>query len=278
MKIAFISDIHSNLHALDLVLDDISNRNIDKIICLGDILVKYLYPKEVLKLVQDNCQIVIKGNCDELVATNEIYKFARNQIGIDGIEYLNNLPVTYQVKINKILLNLYHSNPKDLESVFNPLFIDNKPSKHKQIIKDYNEMFINNKSQVVIVGHTHQDFIAKVINNKLEIINNNIIKLNNNDKYIINVGSVGEHDHMINNNLKYRSLLDDYITYMIFDSDNNTSQIIKIPYKEKLLEVYFDFKNKQNDDNIPNTPNYLRRIEDSLIDMGYDKKDLILKK
>ena len=90
MKIAFISDIHSNLHALDLVLDDISKKNIDKIICLGDILVKYLYPKEVLKLVENNCDIVIKGNCDDLVANNEIYKFARNEIGINGIDYLNN--------------------------------------------------------------------------------------------------------------------------------------------------------------------------------------------
>lgn len=276
MKLAFISDIHSNLHALDLVFDDISKRNIDQIICLGDILVKFLYPKEVLKLVKDNCNVVIKGNCDDLVATNEIYKFARTQIGIDGIEYLNSLPVTHEIIINNILMRLYHSNPNDLDSVYNPLYLDNKPSKLKKILKDYNELFIDDKPQTVIVGHTHQDYIAKVLNNKLEIINNKIF-LDNENKYIINVGSVGEHDHMVNNS-KYRSLLDDYITYMIYDSINNSSEIIKIPYKEKLLEIYYDFKEKQKQDNIPKTPNYIKRMEESLINMGYDDKKLILKK
>lgn len=277
MKIAFISDIHSNLHALDIVLDDISKKNIDKIICLGDILVKYLYPKEVINLIKDNCNIVIKGNCDELVAKNEIYKFARNEIGIDGIEYLYNLPVTYQLKINNILLNLYHSNPNDLDSIYNPLYLDNRPSKYKRIIKDYNELFINKEPQVVIVGHTHQDYISIVKNNKLELINNKIV-LNNKDKFIINVGSVGEHDHMTNNSSKYRSLLDNYITYMIFDSKTNTAEIIKIPYKDKLLEVYFDFIEKQKEDNIPKTPNYINRIKESLLNMGYDEKKLVLKK
>ena len=40
MKIAIISDIHGNLEALKSVLNDIKNRNIDKIYCLGDIIAK----------------------------------------------------------------------------------------------------------------------------------------------------------------------------------------------------------------------------------------------
>ena len=38
MRFAFISDIHGNLHALDLVLTDIQQQaKADHIICLGDI-------------------------------------------------------------------------------------------------------------------------------------------------------------------------------------------------------------------------------------------------
>ena len=36
-RIAIISDIHGNLEALRTVLSDIKKRNIDRIICLGDI-------------------------------------------------------------------------------------------------------------------------------------------------------------------------------------------------------------------------------------------------
>ena len=35
-KIAIISDVHGNITALNAVLNDIKNRNINKIICLGD--------------------------------------------------------------------------------------------------------------------------------------------------------------------------------------------------------------------------------------------------
>ena len=35
MRIAVISDIHSNIYALEAVLDDIKNRNIDLIACTG---------------------------------------------------------------------------------------------------------------------------------------------------------------------------------------------------------------------------------------------------
>ena len=35
--IAIISDIHANLEALTVVIEDIEKRNVDTIVCLGDI-------------------------------------------------------------------------------------------------------------------------------------------------------------------------------------------------------------------------------------------------
>ena len=65
MKIAIISDIHGNLEALKSTLQDIEKRNIDKIICLGDIIAKGIHPKECIKLIKEKCDIVIQGNTDE---------------------------------------------------------------------------------------------------------------------------------------------------------------------------------------------------------------------
>lgn len=38
MKIGVISDIHGNIKALDAVLKELENKNIDKIVCLGDLI------------------------------------------------------------------------------------------------------------------------------------------------------------------------------------------------------------------------------------------------
>lgn len=37
MRIATISDIHSNLYALNEVLADIEKRNVDMVVCTGDL-------------------------------------------------------------------------------------------------------------------------------------------------------------------------------------------------------------------------------------------------
>lgn len=64
MKIAIISDIHGNLEALKATLKDIKKRNVDKIICLGDMIAKGVHPRECIKLVRENCEVVLQGNCD----------------------------------------------------------------------------------------------------------------------------------------------------------------------------------------------------------------------
>ena len=69
MRIAVISDIHGNFEALKATLKDIEKRNVDEIICLGDIIAKGVHPKECIDLIKKKCKIVIQGNCD--------YHFAR---------------------------------------------------------------------------------------------------------------------------------------------------------------------------------------------------------
>ncbi len=61
---AIISDIHSNLEALSVVLADIRRRGIEEIICLGDIVGYGPNPRECLDLVMNNCKVVLMGNHD----------------------------------------------------------------------------------------------------------------------------------------------------------------------------------------------------------------------
>ena len=52
-KIAFIADIHSNIVALEAVLKDIENRNIHRIFCLGDLVLKGSSPCEVVDIIKE---------------------------------------------------------------------------------------------------------------------------------------------------------------------------------------------------------------------------------
>ncbi len=64
MKIAVISDIHSNLEALTAVLDDIRGQGIDNVICLGDVVGYGPNPRECIDLVM-KCKVCLLGNHDQ---------------------------------------------------------------------------------------------------------------------------------------------------------------------------------------------------------------------
>ncbi len=64
MRTALISDIHSNLSALETVLADIDTKKVDRIISLGDIIGYGPDPKECVDLVAKRCEWSLMGNHD----------------------------------------------------------------------------------------------------------------------------------------------------------------------------------------------------------------------
>lgn len=64
---AIISDIHSNIEALTTVLNDIEQRGIKKIYCLGDVVGYGANPCECLDLVIEKSEFCVMGNHDYAV-------------------------------------------------------------------------------------------------------------------------------------------------------------------------------------------------------------------
>lgn len=64
-RVALISDIHANLEALRVVLDDIERAEPDAVFCLGDVVGYGPEPDECVELVEDFCDLVVIGNHDE---------------------------------------------------------------------------------------------------------------------------------------------------------------------------------------------------------------------
>ena len=64
MRTAVISDIHSNLAALEAVLADIDQRGVQRIICLGDLIGYGPDPVACADLVAERCEWSLMGNHD----------------------------------------------------------------------------------------------------------------------------------------------------------------------------------------------------------------------
>ena len=64
MRVAVISDIHGNLHALEAVLADVQAQTPDEIWCLGDVVGYGPSPNECCDRVRETCSLVLVGNHD----------------------------------------------------------------------------------------------------------------------------------------------------------------------------------------------------------------------
>jgi diadenosine tetraphosphatase ApaH/serine/threonine PP2A family protein phosphatase len=64
MRVAVISDVHGNRHALDAVLAEIDQESIDAIWCLGDTVGYGPQPNECCRLVQKRADLCLVGNHD----------------------------------------------------------------------------------------------------------------------------------------------------------------------------------------------------------------------
>ena len=71
MKHAIVSDIHSNLQALEAVLNEIRQLGCDEILSLGDIVGYGGEPNECVELLIERSVISIKGNHDKAAAGTE---------------------------------------------------------------------------------------------------------------------------------------------------------------------------------------------------------------
>ena len=66
-RIAVISDIHANLHALEAVLAAIGEEGVDELWCLGDVVGYGPRPNECSRLVRDRAALCLAGNHDLVV-------------------------------------------------------------------------------------------------------------------------------------------------------------------------------------------------------------------
>ena len=75
MRVAVVSDVHANLHALEAVLAEIDAQEFDALWCLGDVVGYGPRPNECVAEVRERAAICLAGNHD-LVVTGQISSLA----------------------------------------------------------------------------------------------------------------------------------------------------------------------------------------------------------
>lgn len=199
MRIAIISDIHSNLEALQKTVEIISDRKPDRIICLGDIVGYGANPKECLELTRKISHHILMGNHDQASAdvrcASDFSEHAQtaifwmNKVLLPNEkEFLLSLPLS--IKLDNI--NFVHSSPYQPQEWH---YI----TRHSEA--SFNFGYFDNP--VCFIGHSHvsaifcEDFNAyRNLGEPLISDNKNYFSLKyqllREKKYIINVGSVGQ--------------------------------------------------------------------------------------
>ena len=173
-KLAILSDIHGNLHALDAVLNALEQHSPDLTINLGDLFSGGLQPKATAERVRSLDHLVVRGNHERQLlegAQSQSDLLASQELSSDDLNWIAGLPTRIEPIPGVICI---HGSPRsDSEYLLDTV------DEHGAHISTEEEVYerLSNclEAKVVVCGHSH---LSRVVT-----LSNGIL--------VVNPGSVG---------------------------------------------------------------------------------------
>ncbi|WP_086932447.1 metallophosphoesterase family protein [Agarilytica rhodophyticola] len=158
MKIAVLSDIHSNIYALRAVMDDVLCRKVDAMFNLGDILYGPIAPQETFEYLQQFDFITIAGNQDRQIFdasqkdidANPTLKFIFDDLNDQAVAWMRALPKDRQ--FSKEVYCCHGTPTSDLIYLLEDVQSGQPQLRPEQEISEY---LAGQKSEIILCGHTH---------------------------------------------------------------------------------------------------------------------------
>lgn len=221
MRYAVVSDIHSNLPALEAVIVDAQETGFDALVCLGDIVGYGPNPNECIECLHRFPNTIIAGNHDwgaigkaDLLVFNRDARIALNwtqgELTPDHREILTSLPTTLPLN-DEVLLS--HGSPR--KPVWEYL-VESTAALENFKAFDF---------QLALVGHTHLPLIftlnsAEKVHMKVPVVGSPLSLEGH--RLIVNPGSVGQPRDM-----------NPEASYAILDLDKKQMYFRRVPYSVK---------------------------------------------
>ncbi len=214
MKFAIIADIHANLEAFKVVLEDIERQACTHVACLGDVVGYNANPKECLDIVRQKGWPVVKGNHDEYCSSEdpldgfnpaaaEAVNWTRKQLPTEDRQWLRDLK--YQRMVTSFtIVHATLDAPQRWGYVFDKLAAA--------------ASFTYQNTSLCFFGHTHVP-MAFLRDTMVRGGTYSKFKVEPNKKYFVNVGAVGQPR---DNNPK--------AGYVVYDVDEATIELRRLEY------------------------------------------------
>ncbi|MEO7039579.1 MAG: metallophosphoesterase family protein [Candidatus Elarobacter sp.] len=160
MRIAILSDIHGNAHALSRCLDDLAARGgADVIVAAGDLCLDGPRPERVLTRLHEAGAMALRGNTDRMLADAEAAElgtedargvaWTRERIGPEWTAWLAELPFSLTFGEGEDGLLVCHANPKsDDEHVWPDAYDDT-----------LERLFADVPQRTIAFGHLHLSYV-----------------------------------------------------------------------------------------------------------------------
>lgn len=226
MRYGLFSDIHGNLEALRAVADALREEGVDNYICIGDIVGYGANPRECIELIKDLNPITVAGNHDygavnltDLSYFNsdakEAILWTQGQLDQEGKEFLSGL-------------RLVHNFP-DFTIVHATL---KAPEEWNYILSTYDahQNFQLFATPLLFIGHSHTPIVFGG-NANYRYYFREVIDLEKERKYIINIGSVGQPRDG-----------DPRASFVLYDTESRLVQVKRVEYNipgamKKIIEA-----------------------------------------
>lgn len=158
MRLGILSDVHSNLPALEAVLADAAREGVAKFLSPGDHVGYNPYPNEVLDRLRSLDLETIRGNHDRATVSGETLGFhsiaamavewTREHLASRHEGYLRSLPPKRTLTIDGRTIVLCHGSPDDEDEYLYP---EDVTAGHLE----------RSGGDILLLGHTHVPMVRK---------------------------------------------------------------------------------------------------------------------
>ncbi len=148
-KLAIVTDVHADLHALQDALKQIEQLGCEHIVCAGDLVDYGVFPDETIALLRDRGIPCVRGNHDRWALGINLHILS---LSAASRKFLSSLPTKWDKTIDGVRVAVRHGSPEDdMEGIYPDATTDN----------DLRKWLTAVNADILIVGHTHIAFARK---------------------------------------------------------------------------------------------------------------------